>query len=359
MKALKGLLLSIALLPSTMSSANAASIADCISVSNGQFKKSSYESTYEITVRNACGDSVKDSLNYTSLQFYAGSSVLNAESASILYLSSYGQNFTFRLRNLKPGTYSPYLKIWSPKDYSSRTVYLPGFSIEDPLNCVSVSSSEFLNSKFDPMLRVTIKNICYDLTSSAFSGFKYSLNLPTYFGYLSSQSIYSLSSYGSSLDFSLKGIKSGSHSPTLEIRDSSYQTKRVNLGTFYVSSTPTPAPVPVPTKSSVSGDSASFTQVCATSKEFSEQCSDYPDFSFDFCSSLQKASLQEMVAKKWVFLWTVTGTRDSSICSDSKYPYYVLASGQNKTGKKTSMRLVFTKTTKISSYTQNFTLVFR
>jgi len=357
MRALKALFLSIALAVSTMSSANAASIADCISVTSRQFKKSSYESTYEITVRNASGDSFKDLLNYTSLQFYAGSSVLNAETASILYLPSYGQNFTFRLRNLKPGTYSPYLKIWSPKDYSSRTVYLPGFSVADPLNCVSVSNSEFFNSKFDPMLRITVKNNCSDLDSSAFSGFQYTLNLPGYFPYLSSQSVFSLSSFGSSLDFSLRDIKPGSYSPTLEIRDSSYQTKRVNLGAFYVSSTPTPAPVP--TKSSVSRNSASLSNVCATSKEISEQCSDYPDFSFDFCSSLQKASLQEKVGTKWIFLWTVTGSRDSSICSDSKYPYYIVASGENPTGKKTSMRLVFTKTTKISSYTQNFTLVFR
>ena len=340
-----------------MSSANAASIANCISVTSGEFKKSSYESTYDITVKNACGDSFKELLNYTSLQFYAGSSVLNAESASVLYLPSYGQTFTFRLRDLKPGTYSPYLKIWSPKDYSSRTVYLPGFSIIDPLNCVSVASSEFLDSKFDPMLRVTIKNICSDLSSSAFSGFKYSLNLPTYFGYLSSQSVYSLSSYGSSLDFSLRDIKPGSYSPTLEIRDNSYQTKKVNLGTFFVSSTPTPTPVP--TKSIASGNSASFTQVCASSKEFTEQCSNYPDFSFDFCSSLQKASLQEKVGTKWVFLWKISGTRDLSICSDSKYPYYIVASGQIPTGKKTSMRLIFSKTTKIPSYTQNFTLAAR
>jgi len=357
MRALKALFLSIALALSTMSSANAASVADCVSVTSGQFKKGSYESTYEINVRNACGDSFKELLNYTRLQFYAGSSVLNAESASILYLPSYGQNFTFRLRNLKPGNYSPYLKISSPKDYSSRTVYLPGFSVADPLGCVTVSSSEFFNSKFDPMLRVTVKNSCSDLDSRAFSGFQYNLNLPGYYSYLGSQSVYSLSSFGSTLEFSLRDIKPGSYSPTLEIKDDNYQTKRVNLGTFYVSSTPTP--VPVPTKSSVSGNSSSLSQVCATSKEFDEQCSDYPDFSFDFCSSLQKASLQEKVGTKWVFLWTVTGTRDSSICSDSKYPFYILATGENPTGKKTSMRLVFTKTTKISSYTQNFTLIFR
>ncbi len=357
MRAFKVLLLSLALALTAVSPANAASVADCISVTSGQFKKSIFDTTYEITVRNACGDNVKELLNYTSLSFYAGKSVLNPETETIFYLQSYGQNFTFKLRNLKPGSYSPYLKIWSPKDYSSRTVYLPGFSIADPLNCVSVSNSEFFNSKFDPILRVTVKNNCSDLDSNAFSGFQYSLNLPGYFPYLSSKSIYSLSSYGSSLDFSLRDIRSGSYSPTLEIRDSSYQTKRVSLGTFYVSSSPTPVPVPVKTSSSSSN--ASLTEVCAISKEFSDQCSDYPDFSFDLCSSLQKASLQEKVGTKWVFLWTVTGTRDASICSDSRYPFYVLASGVNETGKKTDLRLVFTKTSKISSFTQYFTLVFR
>ena len=357
MKALKALLLALVLTLGNISYANAASVADCISVTSGQFKKSSFDTTYEITVRNACGDNVKESLNYTSLSFYAGSSVLNPETASIFYLQSYGQNFTFTLRNLKPGAYSPYLKIWSPKDYSSRTVYLPGFSITDPLGCVSVSDSEFFNSKFDPMLRITVKNNCSDVDSNAFSGFQYSLNLPGYFPYLSSKSVYSLSSYGSSLEFSLREIKSGTYFPTLEIKDSNYKSKRVDLGTFNVSSAPSQAPVP--TKSKASGNNLSFTQVCATSKELSEQCSEYPEFTLDFCSSLQKASLQEKVGTKWIFLWTVSGTKDSSICSDSKYPYYIVASGENPSGKKTFMRLVFTKTTKISAYTQNFTLVFR
>lgn len=337
--------------------ANAASLADCVSVTNGQFKKGLFETTYEISVRNACGDNFKDLLNYTSLSFYAGSSILNPETASILYLQSYGQNFTFRLRNLKPGNYSPYLKIWSPKDYSSRTVYLPGFSITDPLSCVIVSDSEFINSKFDPILRVTVKNNCYDLDSGAFSGFQYSLVLPGYFPFISTQSIYSLSSFGSNLDFSLKDIKPGNYSPTLEIKDSSYQTKKIYLDTFFVNSTFTP--IPVPTKSSVAGNTSSLTQVCATSKEFPDQCSDFPKFNFDLCSSLQKASLQEKVGAKWVFLWNVTGSKDSTMCSDSKYPYYILASGENRTGKKSDLRLVFVKTSKISSFTQYFSLVFR
>jgi len=351
------LIISIALAFSAMSSAKAVSLADCVSVSSGQFKKGLFGSSYEVTVVNACGENAKELLNYTSLSFYAGSSVLNPETDTIFYLQSYGQNFSFKLRNLKPGKYSPYLKIWSPKDYSSRTVYLPGFSIADPLNCLTVSESEFLNSKFDPLLRISVKNDCSDLESTAFSGFQFNLNLPGYFSYLSSKSLYSVSSYGTSLDFSLRDIKSGTYYPTLEIRDANYQTRKISLDVFYVS--PNPTPVPAPTKPSVSGRSSSLTQVCSISKEFAEQCSDYPEFSLDFCSSLQKASLQEKVGTKWVFLWTVTGTRDSTSCSDSKYPFYIVASGENRTGNKTSMRLVFAKTSKISSYTQTFTLVFR
>ena len=351
------LVVSIALAFSAMASAQAISLADCIAVSSGQYKKGFLGSSYEVTVVNACGDNAKELLNYTSLSFYAGNSVLNPETDTIFYLQSYGQNFSFKLRNLKPGKYSPYLKIWSPKDYSSRTVYLPGFSIADPLNCLAVSESEFLNSKFDPLLRISIKNDCSDLESSAFSGFQFNLSLPGYFPYISSKSLYSISSYGTSLEFSLRDIKSGSYFPTLEIKDSNYQTRKIPLGVFNVSSAPTPAQTPK--KSSASGNTASLTQVCTTSKEFDEQCSDYPDFSLEFCSSLQKASLQEKVGAKWVYLWTVTGTRDSSTCSDPKYPFYIVASGENQTGNKTFMRLVFTKTTKISSYTQNFTLVFR
>lgn len=357
MRALKILIFSVTLAVSTMSSANAASIADCIVVTSGQFKKGSYESTYEITVRNACGDSFKELLNYTSLSFYAGTSVRNPETDTIYYIQTYGQSFTFRLRDLKPGNYNPYLKIWSPKDYSSRTVYLPGFSILDPLNCVVVSDSDFLDSKFDPLLRVTLKNNCPDLDSNAFSEFQYSLSLPGYYSYLSSKSIYSLSRFGSSLEFSLRDLKPGSYSPTIEIKSNNYETKRINLRTFYVSTKGTPTPVP--TKSSVSRNSSLFTQVCALSKDFDEQCSEYPEFSFDLCSSLQKASLQEKVGGKWVFLWKVTGTKDSSTCPDSKFPFYILASGENSTGQKTYLRLVFVKTSKVASFTQNFTLVTR
>jgi hypothetical protein len=224
---------------------------------------------------------------------------------------------------------------------------------------VTVSGSEFFNSKFDPMLRVSVKNSCSDLRSDAFSGFQFSLNLPGYFPFLSSKSIYSLGSYGTSLDFSLRDIKTGSYSPTLEIKDDNYQTRRVNLGSFFVSPTYRPTPTPSSTRSSVSGNNSKFTQVCSTSKEFTEQCSDYPDFSFDLCSSLQKASLQVKMGSKWVFLWKVNGTTDSSICSDTSYPFYILASGESKAGKKTDLRLVFAKTSKIASFTQNFTLVFR
>lgn len=355
MKVSKILGLVFLVLIGTISSANAVSLADCISVSSGEFKKGTFETTYEVSIRNACGDTVKDQLNYSSISFYADSSVLNPETQYIYYLQSYGQDFSFKLRNLKSGNFRPYLKISVPKDYSYRTVYLPGFSISDPLNCISLYDNKFINDRFNQTLRITLKNTCSDISSSEFSGIQLSLSIPGYYQYINSQSVYSLANYGKDFDFNLQGIKSGTYYPVLEIRNSSYQTRKINLDSIYISI----APSPTPTKSSSNGSSGKYTQICSTSKEFDDQCAVFPSFSFDFCSSLQKGVLYEKVGTKWVFLWAISGTRDSSICSGSKYPYYIIAEGENRTGKKTDLKIVFTKTSKISSYSQLFTLRFQ
>jgi hypothetical protein len=357
MRTLKAIFLSLVLIFHTVPSGNTASLTDCISVTNGQFKKGIFDTSYEISVRNICGDSFKELLNYTSLSFYAGTKVLNPERATILFLQSYGQMFSFKLRNLEAGTYSPYLKIWSPKDYSSRTVYLPGFSIVDPLDCIAVDRSEFINSRFDPLLRVILKNSCPDLDSNTFSGFRINLRLPGYLPYLSDKTIFSLSSYGSSFDFLLRDIKPGNYFPVVEVQNSNYQTLKFNLSNFSVLASATSAPIPNNSNATSSG--TIFKTVCAVSKEFSEQCSDFPEFNFDLCSSLKRASLQEKVGTKWVSLGMVSGNKDSSICPNSRYPYYILASGTNASGKKTELRLVFTKTAKVPSFTQNFTLIYR
>ena len=86
---------------------------------------------------------------------------------------------------------------------------------------------------------------------------------------------------------------------------------------------------------------------------------DFPKFRFDLCSSLQKATLQKKVGTKWLSLKIVSGKRSLSICPDDTYPFYVSASGEDKTGKNTEMRLVFIKTNRVSSFTQFFSVEFR
>jgi hypothetical protein len=242
-----------------------------------------------------------------------------------------------------------------PKDFSFRTIYLPGFSITDPLNCITFAESQFFNDKFNPLYRVTLENSCSDVSSRDFSKFELELKIPGYFQYISSQSIYSLSNYGSTFDFFLRDIKSGTYFPFLEIRDNYYKTRKIELNPLFIATSPTP----IAKKTYNNNGGITPTQVCSLSKNFAEQCADYPNFSFDFCSSLQKASLQEKVGTKWVFLWNVSGKKDSTICTDNKYPFYILVSGQNKSYKKSELRLIFSKTSNISSYTQYFTLEFR
>ena len=357
MRFLKIFLLSSAIVLNTITITHAVSIVDCITITDAKYKKDLFGSSYDVTLRNACGDNFKELLNYTSVSFYADKSVLNPETDTIFYLQSYGQTFTFKLRNLKGGTYTPYIKFWSPKDYSSRSINLPGFIIYDPIDCVSVTSSEFKSDRFDPTLRVTLKSACPALDSDEFRGFQVSLNIPGYNSYIASQSLFSLSDYGTSLDFSLRNIRSGNYYPVIEIRDNNFQSVKFPLTALYIAATPSPSATP--SKSSTPWGNTSSKLICSIAREFPEQCSKFPSFSIAFCSSLQNASLQEKVGDRWVFLWKVTGKRDRAVCPNSKYPFHISATGENSTGQRTSLRLVFAKTSKISSYTQYFSLEFR
>ena len=361
MRRVLAVLLSIGFLVGIVPNAQSASLADCISVTSGQFKKTSYETTYSISYRNACGDAYKEQLNNTTLSFYADSSVLNPEITYVLYLQTYGTDWSFKLRNLKAGSYRPYLQISVLKDRSFRTVNLPGFTIADPLNCIAITDSQYRGDKYESILRINLRSECSDLSSSDFSGIQFTLNVPGYYSYIGSQSIFSLASYGTYLDFSLRDLKPGTYVPIIEIRDKGFKTRSITLFSFTIAGSPTPTPIPTRSASTSSNGNSSLAgqQLCAISKGLIDQCSEYPNFNFEFCSSLQKASLQEKVGSTWVYQWTVIGTKDPDVCSESRYPFYVSVIGENVISKKTYMRLVFTKTSKIPSYTQSFSLEIR
>lgn len=332
--------------------ANAAYLADCIVATNANFKDSGFEKVYEVTLKNACGDAFKESLNYTGLSFYADYYTVNPEQDSIFYLQSYGSTYTFKLRNLKSGTYRPYLKIFVPKDYSNKTINLPGFTIANPLECVAYVTDRFTSDIYSKTLIVTLKNNCLSLSGRNFSILQLQLEVPGYYGYISSKTIFSLESYGTDFQFELPEIKAGSYYPTLTVKDSSFNSKRIPLSTIRIMASPTPTPSASKTSSKISP--VGTAKLCSTAKKFDDQCADFPNFKFQLCSSLQNGQLQEKVGSVWSNLWKVKGIRDSISCPSRTNPFLVTVSGTNSTKIDTSLRIVFTKTAKLSSYTQYF-----
>lgn len=106
---------------------------DCVVVSSAGL--SSYFSfgspEYEIKVSNGCqGD-----MGGVTLEFDSGSYDVWGfnNRVSIWSLSSWSTTKTFSLENIKPGYYTPTLKITATKDYSTRRMNLPSFTIEAPV----------------------------------------------------------------------------------------------------------------------------------------------------------------------------------------------------------------------------------
>jgi hypothetical protein len=118
---------------STISPANAYNQwVDCVVVSSAQLSPflSFGSPEYEIKLSNGCqGD-----MGGVTLDFDSGSyDVFSFDGrVSIWSLTSWTTTKTFSLQNIKPGYYMPTLKITATKDYSSRRMNLPSFTIQAP-----------------------------------------------------------------------------------------------------------------------------------------------------------------------------------------------------------------------------------
>lgn len=105
---------------------------DCVVVSSAGL--SSFYSfgspEYEIKISNGCeGD-----MGGVTLDFDSGSYDVWGfnDRVSIWSLTSWRTTKSFSLDNIKPGYYSPTLKITATKDYSTRRMNLPSFTIQAP-----------------------------------------------------------------------------------------------------------------------------------------------------------------------------------------------------------------------------------
>jgi hypothetical protein len=84
---------------------------------------------YEVKVFNGC----ESDIGSIRLDFESGSfDVFAYNSQSIYNLSTFGKTVQFELKGIKPGFYSPTLKITSREDFSSKRVRLPSYTIQAP-----------------------------------------------------------------------------------------------------------------------------------------------------------------------------------------------------------------------------------
>lgn len=330
--------------------ANAAELIDCLYVSDASYKNSSWSTSYKVTINSYCDAKTTDQLSWSSITFYPDKSIRNGVSKTY-YASSWGTTMEFSIsssvyKSLKPGVQSPYLKIYSTSDFTSKTISLPTFSVEDPLECVSVSKSGATSIVGYVSYDLTLKNECSELSDSAFNDLKYEITVPGYSGYISSKTLYSLSSYGSSLSFSLPGILKGTYFPSFEISDSNYNSRKISINSFTVQGSG---------QSSTGSSSRTGLQNCSYSSNLDTQCDVHPNFIFEMCSSLKSGSLQEKIGTKWVSLWKVTGVKDFSSC-DTNWPYFVSVRGESPSKTSSTMRVLFSGTSSTKGFTQLFTL---
>jgi hypothetical protein len=356
MRKLIGIILSVlVIVPLEVLPANASFLSDCIYVSSAKFNKTSFETSYSVTLNSRCDSNTSRGLDYSGISFYADRSVINPIRATYYY-NSWGvtQKFvipSWDLARLAPGVHYPTLRIFTPKDYSNSTISLPSFTTNDPLSCIS-ADLERVDSSFNPVkIEVGLKNICSDLSGSDFSGYRIQLLIPGYYSGTLEQSIYSLNTYFSTYSFQAWDLKAGFYIPSLEIIGSNSQRKTLSLDSFDIRG-----------KSKVNSPNSSSTNTkskkiyCSYAPGFEKQCEDWPSFTFDLCSPLQNSNFEQKISGKWVFLWKIKGTRDSEKCTDPKVPFYAIAQGESKITGVVQFRLVFQKNSKATNTIQPFTL---
>jgi len=127
---------------------------------------------------------------------------------------------------------------------------------------------------------------------------------------------------------------------------------------------PSPSPTPIrtfqatPTPSATSwgnsGDSYSTKQICTSSKDIDENCTDFPDWVYEVCVNSQSGMLQQKLNGVWTNLWKVTTEKNSDSC-DSKFPNLLTINAKSKGAKGTLFfRVKFSKTSKIAAWNLDF-----
>lgn len=321
-----------------LSSANSAGYANCLSITDAEIEKKFSELVYTLTLEDLCDLGLASfSLTLKSNKF-----LVSDVNKSYVYVYSYGTKVSFSLSKYSPGTYSPSLEITSNQDLERRSVSLPRFTIESPVDCLQVTQSGLDYSQIS--YSVTVKNICDTLDNYSFQNVQVELQGGGLFGLsTSSQKLYSVSDYGTTLRFNLYGLSNGSYYPELRAEDLSNNESAVfSLSGFTIKSDQS---------KSTSKSSSSGKQLCVTGKNYSKECFSFPDFSYTVCSSSPSGSVQYQSSSKWLFGWNFKGEKDLDRC-EPNVPYLISINGTSKS--TLNMRLKFNKYQRASVFYSNF-----
>ncbi len=339
---MRGTLIALALVASCLvagpSNADAAGYANCVSITDAEIEKKFSDLVYTLTLEDVCD------LGIISFSLTLKSNKLSVADVyqSFVIIYGYGTKVSFSLSKYPPGNYSPSLEITSSKDFEKRTVPLPRFSIDSPIECLQVTQSglDYTQNSYS----VTLRNICDSLDSYAFEDVQVGLVGNGLYGLsANSQKLFSISDYGTTVRFNLYDLANGTYFPFLSLRDiRNSETRELNLSSFTINRM----------KSQSSSKATSSTkQVCVTGKNYSQECFGYPNFSYSICSTSPSGKVQYLSGNKWLFGWNFKGEKNLERC-ESAYPYLISISGTSKS--TLNMRLQFNKFQNYSTFYSNF-----
>ncbi len=127
-------------------------IANCVSATNVTATPlSGGRYDFSMTLFNNCSFLKPEDFNYTGVTFNSGSNdAFTTSNQSLYFLSSSGNSFTFTVGPISPGTYRPYLQIYSPKDGSNATYPLGSYTVPTPAPTPTPTQSAAPTFRFSP-----------------------------------------------------------------------------------------------------------------------------------------------------------------------------------------------------------------
>jgi hypothetical protein len=335
------LLVFVFLIPTN--AATSAGVADCFAVKSAGVERGILgDKNYVIEFSSLCSMSTISEIsrfNNTGLTFTANGPQKITGFVSIYNFNNY-KTFTFKLGDAKSGDYRVQVDLWARSDDSRRTVYLPNFTIEDPIECIKeVSTSAENTSLRETKITVKLINGCSNIPNKDFYYSSISLSLvisgrsPT-----EKQKIETLSGIESSFEFYVSELDPGTYYPKLVIQGYPIG-KTLQLSSFVIN--PKSKPSSTPTVDTYASEDL---ELCSFSKNISEYCTWAPEWYFEFCTVYESSQLQQKVGNKWIKRKDFKAELKSESC-DKTNPNYFVVSGTT-TSKSTLQFRMSHKATK-------------